>query len=69
MGQEAEAAKGSAQDFELHLSHTAGYDTEILGGPMGQIDHPVAVDPDEKLRQHALDLGWPVISLRGGRDA
>ncbi|MDH5765499.1 MAG: HAD-IB family hydrolase [Gammaproteobacteria bacterium] len=29
-----------------------------------QVDHPVAVDPDEKLHQLAMDFGWPVISLR-----
>jgi len=28
------------------------------------VDHPVAVDPDEKLRQHASAHGWPVVSLR-----
>lgn len=29
-----------------------------------QVDFPVAVDPDEKLRAHAQHCGWPVISLR-----
>lgn len=29
-----------------------------------RVDRPVAVDPDERLRQHALDRDWPVISLR-----
>lgn len=28
------------------------------------VDHPVAVDPDETLRQHAKIQGWPIISLR-----
>lgn len=28
------------------------------------VDHPVAVDPDDVLRQHALSAGWPIISLR-----
>ncbi|MFN3595498.1 MAG: HAD family hydrolase [Thiobacillaceae bacterium] len=36
-----------------------------------RVTHPVAVDPDETLRAHALARGWPVISLRqagaGGR--
>ncbi len=31
---------------------------------MQEVDHPVAVDPDERLRQHAEQQGWPVISLR-----
>jgi len=29
-----------------------------------RVDHPVAVDPDEHLRRHAREMGWPVISLR-----
>ena len=28
------------------------------------VDNPVAVDPDEKLNDHALNKQWPVISLR-----
>jgi len=30
-----------------------------------RVDHPVAVDPDDKLRQIAAENDWPVISLRG----
>lgn len=29
-----------------------------------RVTHPVAVDPDETLRAHAIARGWPVISLR-----
>jgi len=29
-----------------------------------QVDNPVAVDPDDSLRERALAAGWPVISLR-----
>ena len=29
-----------------------------------RVERPVAVDPDEILRHHALGHGWPVISLR-----
>ena len=28
------------------------------------VSHPVAVDPDETLKEHALEEGWQVISLR-----
>ena len=28
------------------------------------VDHPIAVDPDEKLRSTACQHGWPVMSLR-----
>lgn len=31
---------------------------------LSEVTHPVAVDPDDVLRQHAQDLGWPIISLR-----
>lgn len=30
-----------------------------------RVTHPVAVDPDDVLRVHASERGWPVISLRG----
>jgi HAD superfamily hydrolase (TIGR01490 family) len=29
------------------------------------VTHPVAVDPDETLADHATARGWPIISLRG----
>ena len=29
-----------------------------------QVSQPVAVDPDDGLRQHSLDKGWRIISLR-----
>ena len=29
-----------------------------------KVTHPVAVDPDDTLRSHALEKGWQVISLR-----
>ena len=31
---------------------------------LNQVQHPVAVDPDEKLADHAHQHDWPVISLR-----
>lgn len=31
---------------------------------LSMVDRPVAVDPDEKLRAHAKDKGWEIISLR-----
>ncbi|WP_339842489.1 HAD family hydrolase [uncultured Halopseudomonas sp.] len=32
---------------------------------LSMVDHPVAVDPDDTLREHAEKQGWPVLSLRG----
>lgn len=34
-----------------------------------QVEHPVAVDPDARLRDEALSRGWQVISLRGDTEA
>ena len=31
---------------------------------LSRVDHPVAVDPDENLREHAKAHDWPVLSLR-----
>lgn len=31
---------------------------------LSRVTHPVAVDPDETLKEHALSRGWPIISLR-----
>lgn len=31
---------------------------------MEKVSHPVAIDPDERLRAHATQHGWPVRSLR-----
>lgn len=31
---------------------------------LGKVTHPVAVDPDATLRNHADEHGWPIISLR-----
>lgn len=31
---------------------------------LSRVDNPVAVDPDDVLRAHAQEHGWPVISLR-----
>ena len=31
---------------------------------LNRVTHPVAVDPDEILRRHALEQGWNIVSLR-----
>ena len=31
---------------------------------LSRVDHPVAVDPDERLRRHAEARGWRIMSLR-----
>jgi HAD superfamily hydrolase (TIGR01490 family) len=31
---------------------------------LSRVTHPVAVDPDDQLRRHAVEQGWDIISLR-----
>ena len=31
---------------------------------MKEVNHPIAVDPDEYLKNEAIKIGWPIISLR-----
>ena len=31
---------------------------------LAEVDEPVAVDPDDTLREHATANGWPIITLR-----
>lgn len=31
---------------------------------LAKVKHPVAVDPDDTLRAHAVQSGWPIMSLR-----
>jgi HAD superfamily hydrolase (TIGR01490 family) len=31
-----------------------------------KVENPIAVDPDDSLRQHAESANWPIISLRNG---
>ncbi len=31
---------------------------------LAKVSHPVAVDPDDTLRAHASEHGWPILSLR-----
>ena len=51
---------------ERHVSESWFYTDSHNDFPLlGEVDHPVAVDPDETLKKEAGKAGWPVISLRG----
>lgn len=55
--------QGWAQDSAI-LQHAYFYSDSINDLPLLQaVGHPVAVDPDPLLRQTALDLQWPILSL------
>ncbi len=50
---------------EFNLQESYFYSDSFNDLPLLQkVGHPVAVDPDEKLRNYAQQQGWPVISLR-----
>ncbi|WP_439134613.1 HAD family hydrolase [Pseudomaricurvus sp.] len=51
--------------FDGDLTDCYFYSDSINDLPlMQEVPNPVAVDPDDALRQHAEQHGWPVISLR-----
>ena len=54
-------AQGGRQVSESWFYSDSHNDLPLLG----EVDHPVAVDPDETLKKEARKAGWPVISLRG----
>ena len=55
------ASKGHRlEDYESWFYSDSLNDLPLLE----RVTHPVAVDPDETLRMHASERGWPVISLR-----
>ncbi len=56
------AARGkSLNDFETTWFYSDSHNDLPL---MKQVKQPVAVDPDDVLRAHAEQQGWPIISLR-----
>jgi HAD superfamily phosphoserine phosphatase-like hydrolase len=36
---------------------------------LAKVTHAVAVNPDARLAQHALEMGWPVVDLFASKDA
>lgn len=50
---------------KLDLNHSYFYSDSHNDLPLlKQVSHPIAVDPDEKLKQQATQQGWKIISLR-----
>ena len=48
----------------IELGETWAYSDSSTDIPMlSSVTHPVAVDPDRHLREHAMRLGWDIISL------
>lgn len=64
----ANAIKKLAEQKGFDLSLCYAYSDSHNDLPMLSIvGHPIAVNPDSKLRQHANANGWPIIDYRVGR--
>jgi len=49
----------------LNLDNSSFYSDSHNDIPLlERVTHPYAVDPDKKLRKHALSKNWPILSLR-----
>lgn len=57
----------AAGDSSLNMENAIFYSDSFNDIPlMDAVGEAVAVDPDDKLRRHASDKGWRIISLRSG---
>ncbi len=66
----AEAVNALAAREGLDLSRCAAYSDSANDLPMlGLVGHPVAINPDARLRAHARAQGWQVRDYRTGRKA
>ena len=53
------------QEAAVSLEGASFYSDSFNDLPLlSVVDHPVAVDPDDKLKRHALEQGWRILSLR-----
>lgn len=60
----AELARQEGLDLSLCFAYgDSTNDVSILSS----VGHPVAINPDARLRRHARDVGWPVREFRGRR--
>ncbi|MBV1780691.1 HAD-IB family hydrolase [Paeniglutamicibacter sp. ABSL32-1] len=66
----AEAVQDLALAEGLDLDECWGYSDSHNDIPMLEaVGHPVAINPDWRLRRHAKDRNWPVYDFRTGRKA
>lgn len=66
----AEAVRALAKEHGLDLARCFAYSDSVNDLPMLSIvGHPGAINPDRRLRRHALEQGWPVRDFRRGRKA
>lgn len=66
----AVAVRALAEKEGLNLQRCWGYSDSYNDIPLLTIvGHPVAINPDRKLRHHARDNNWPIYDFRSGRRA
>jgi len=66
----AEAVRALADREGLDVAQCAAYSDSANDIPLlSLVGHPVAVNPDTKLRRHARAMGWQVFDYRTGRKA
>lgn len=66
----AVAVQQIADDEGLDLSRCWAYSDSYNDVPLlSLVGHPVAINPDARLRRHARDRNWPVYDFRSGRRA
>jgi HAD superfamily hydrolase (TIGR01490 family) len=66
----AEAVRALAERENLDLARCSAYSDSANDVPMlSLVGHPVAVNPDAKLRRHAKAMGWRIYDYRTGRKA
>lgn len=64
----ARAVATLAQTHGLDLSRCYAYGDSTNDVPiLSSVGHPVAINPDARLRRHARQVGWPVREFRGRR--
>ncbi|NUR89355.1 MAG: HAD-IB family hydrolase [Nonomuraea sp.] len=66
----AEAVRALARREGLDLTRCSAYSDSANDLPMlSLVGHPVAINPDSELREHARDHAWPIRDFRTGRKA
>jgi len=66
----ASAVRALAEREGLDLTQSYAYGDSINDLPiLSTVGHPCAINPDARLRRHALAVGWPIRAFRGRRRA
>ncbi len=66
----AVAVRELAEREQLDLSRCWAYSDSFNDVPLlSTVGHPVAINPDARLRRHARDNNWPIYDFRSGRRA